>query len=175
MIVKEVMEIKEIIEKKKNDFKVSINNYEELNKLFQKKKKSNLILELKAQEILSDMMFLKIIEKSFYEDIEILVKTINQDFKTQLKGINFNLLNFDVIKEKIEKYFKNLKIYYDNKFNNINLIINKQDTDIDEIKNDYMVLKDSVNSKINNNEDSFKKIEKKYEDILIYIKNKISN
>ena len=175
MIVEELFEIKEIIEKKKVDFKVSMNNYEELNNLFQKKKKSNLLLELKAQEILSDMMFLKTIEKSFYEEIETLVKTINQDFKTKLNVINFNLSNFEVIKQKIERYFQDLKIYYENKFNNINLIINKQDTDIDEINNDFKVLKDTVRSKINNNEETFRKIEMKYENILIYVKNKISN
>ena len=36
-------------------------------------------------------------------------------------------------------------------------------------------VKDTVKSKINNNEETFKKIEKKYQNILNYIKDKISN
>ena len=113
MIVDELNQIKKIIENKKINFKLSMDNFEELNGLFQKKKKSNLLLELKAQEIISDNMFLKTIEKSFYEEIELLVKTINGDFKTKLNVINFNLSNFSIIKEKIEIYFENLNKYYE--------------------------------------------------------------
>lgn len=175
MIVKELLEIKSIIGEKKRKFQVSLSNLEELNEVFNRKKKSNLLMELKAQEILSDMMFLETVEKSFYEEIRTLVMTINEDFKTKLNVINFNLSNFTVIKEKVEKYFVELNIYYDNKFEKINSIMKKQDTDIDDVTSDFMVLMDTVKSKINNNQETFQKIEKKYENILIYVKKKISD
>jgi len=180
MIVKELEEIKKIINQKKIKFQKSHNNFQELNIVLGRTNtnKPNLLLELTAHEILSDLKFLDIIEDTFQYDLNDLINTINMDFQSVNNPLEVNVRmieNFDEIKEVVIGYLKNMRIYYDKKFENIQKIMNKQDVDIDEMANEFKIVEKMTKDKLDVNELAFKKMEKKYLDILVYIKEKISN
>ena len=84
-IIKEIHAIKKCILGKKEKFQKSHVNFVELNKILGRSMehtKPNLLLELTAHEIISDLKFLEIIGEIFKVELEEFVKTINNDFKT---------------------------------------------------------------------------------------------
>jgi len=83
--------------------------------------------------------------------------------------------NFDEIKEIIMKYLGDLKAYYTNKFKTIQDVMSRQDADIDEMTSEFKVIERITLEKLDVNEKSLAKLEKKYVDILVYVKGKISN
>jgi hypothetical protein len=50
-----------------------------------------------------------------------------------------------------------------------------QTVDIDEISNEFKIIERITQEKLDVNEKSLAKLEKKYVEILVYVKNKISN
>ena len=180
MIIKEIEEIKKIIQNKKNKFQKSHFNFQELNNILGKNhlEKPNLMLELTAHEILSDSKFLEIIQEVFEYDLIELIKKINYDFhldELQLNINNVSIESFDEIKEKINEHLKTMRSNYEKKFESIQKVITKQDVDIDEMSNEFKLVEKSTRDKLEINEMAFKKLEKKYFDVLVYIKDKISN
>ena len=180
-ILKEIQAIKKCIAGKKEKFQKSHLNFVELNKILGRSLetlKPNLLLELTAHEIISDLKFLEIIGEIFKVDMGDYVKTINNDFQTYnmpLEIENMDIENFDEIKETIAKYLAELKAYYLNKFKNIQDVMNRQIADIDEISNEFKIIERITQEKLEVNEKSLGKLEKKYAEILVYVKNKISN
>ena len=180
-ILKELHAIKKCIAGKKEKFQKSHVNFVELNKILGRSiehAKPNLLLELTAHEIISDLKFLEIIGEIFKVELEEFVKTINNDFKTnsmplEIEGLDIE--NFDEIKETIMKYLGDLKGYYLNKFQTIQTVMNKQDVDIDDMSNEFKIIERITLDKLDVNEKSLAKLEKKYVDILVYVKGKISN
>ena len=83
--------------------------------------------------------------------------------------------NFDEIKETILKYLGDLKAYYTNKFKTIQDVMSKQDADTDSMNAEFRIIEKITMEKLDVNEKSLEKLEKKYGDILVYVKNKISN
>ena len=180
-IIKEIHAIKKCITGKKEKFQKSHVNFVELNKILGRSiehAKPNLLLELTAHEIISDLKFLEIIGEIFKVELEEFVKTINNDFKTnsmplEIEGLDIE--NFDEIKETIMKYLGDLKGYYLNKFQTIQTVMNKQDVDIDDMSNEFKIIERITLDKLDVNEKSLAKLEKKYVDILVYVTGKISN
>ncbi len=181
MIQKEIEAIKKIIAQKKAKFQKSHLNFQELNKILGRSLenvKPNLLLELTAHEIISDLKFFEIIGDIFKLDLEDYVKTINNDFQTcnmPLEIEKMDIENFDEIKETISKYLGDLKAYYTNKFKTIQEVMSKQDADIDEMTNEFKIIEKITVEKLDVNMKSLEKLEKKYGEILVYVKNKISN
>ena len=180
MIPNEVEEIKKIIATKKLKLKKSHLNFQELNNILGRNEKvrPNLMMELTAHEILSDTKFLEIISKVFVFDITELVTNINNDFESSKNPLiikDKSIENFNEIKETIISYLKNIREYYMRKFTTIQGVIEKQDVDIDEMVDEFKIVEQITYNKLEVNEASFKKLEKKYEEILRYIKEKISN
>lgn len=180
MIVKEIEEIKKIIQQKKLKFQKSHINFQELNQILGKenKNKPNLMLELTAHEILSDLKFLEIIQQVFEVDLAEFIKTMNQDFQVNdlfLEITDTKIENFEDIKLQTIDYLKNIKNYYEKKFENVQKIMSKQDVDIDEMSNEFKIVEKLTRDKLEVKEAAFKKLETKYLEILIYIKEKISN
>ena len=180
-ILKEIHAIKKCILGKKEKFQKSHVNFVELNKILGRSiehTKPNLLLELTAHEIISDLKFLEIIGEIFKVELEEFVKTINSDFKTNSMPLEIESLdieNFDEIKETILKYLGDLKGYYLNKFQTIQTVMSRQDADIDEMTSEFKVIERITLEKLDVNEKSLAKLEKKYVDILVYVKGKISN
>lgn len=180
-ILKEIHTIKKCIAGKKEKFQKSHVNFVELNKILGRSiehTKPNLLLELTAHEIISDLKFLEIIGEIFKIELEEFVKTINNDFKTnsmplEIEGLDIE--NFDEIKETIMKYLGDLKAYYTNKFKTIQDVMSRQDADIDEMTSEFKVIERITLEKLDVNDKSLAKLEKKYVDILVYVKGKISN
>jgi hypothetical protein len=181
MIPKEIENIRKIIAQKKAKFQKSHVNFQELNKILGRSLEStkpNLLLELTAHEIISDLKFLEIIGDIFKLDLEDYVKNINVDFQTSsmpLEIENASIENFDEIKETILKYLGDLKAYYTNKFKMIQDVMSKQDADTDSMNAEFKIIEKITLEKLDVNEKSLEKLEKKYGDILVYVKNKISN
>jgi hypothetical protein len=181
MIPKEIENIRKIIAQKKAKFQKSHVNFNELNKILGRSLeniKPNLLLELTAHEIISDLKFLEIIGDIFKLDLEDYVKNINSDFQTSsmpLEIENASIENFDEIKETISKYLGDLKAYYTNKFKTIQEVMSKQDADIDEMTTEFKIIEKITVEKLDVNTKSLDKLEKKYGEILVYVKNKISN
>lgn len=180
MITDEIAEIKQIILSKKAKFKKSHSNFKELNDLLGRSEttRPNLMLELTAHEIISDSKFLEIISNIFAYDLNELITTINADFqstKTPLSIKDKSIENFNEVKENLLGYLKTIKTYYEKKFGNIKNVIDKQDVDIDDMVNEFHIVEKMTKDKLDVNEMAFKKLEKKYLDILVYIKEKISN
>ena len=181
MIPKEIENIKKIIAQKKAKFQKSHVNFQELNKILGRSleiAKPNLLLELTAHEIISDLKFLEIIGEIFKLDLEDYVKNINVDFQTSsmpLEIENASIENFDEIKETIMKYLGDLKAYYMNKFKMIQEVMSKQDADTDSMNAEFKIIEKITLEKLDVNEKSLEKLEKKYGEILVYVKNKISN
>ena len=181
MIQKEIEAIKKIIAQKKAKFQKSHLNFQELNKILGRSlenTKPNLLLELTAHEIISDLKFVEIIGDIFKLDLDDYVKTINNDFQTSNMPLEIEKLdieNFDEIKETISKYLGDLKAYYLNKFKTIQEVMSKQDADIDEMTNEFKIIEKITVEKLDVNMKSLEKLEKKYGEILVYVKNKISN
>jgi hypothetical protein len=181
MIPKEIENIKKIIAQKKAKFQKSHVNFQELNKILGRSlenTKPNLLLELTAHEIISDLKFLEIIGDIFKLDLEDYVKNINVDFQTSsmpLEIENASIENFDEIKETILKYLGDLKAYYMNKFKMIQEVMSKQEADTDSMNAEFKIIEKITLEKLDVNEKSLEKLEKKYGDILVYVKNKISN
>ena len=181
MIPKEIENIKKIISQKKAKFQKSHVNFQELNKILGRSlenTKPNLLLELTAHEIISDLKFLEIIGDIFKLDLEDYVKNINVDFQTSsmpLEIENASIENFDEIKETILKYLGDLKAYYMNKFKMIQEVMSKQEADTDSMNAEFKIIEKITLEKLDVNEKSLEKLEKKYGDILVYVKNKISN
>ena len=180
-ILKELHAIKKCILGKKEKFQKSHVNFVELNKILGRSiehTKPNLLLELTAHEIISDLKFLEIIGEIFKVELEEFVKTINNDFKTNSMPLEIESLdieNFDEIKETILKYLGDLKGYYLNKFQTIQTVMSRQDADIDEMTSEFKVIERITLEKLDVNDKSLAKLEKKYVDILVYVKGKISN
>lgn len=181
MIPKEIENIRKIIAQKKAKFQKSHVNFQELNKILGRSLEStkpNLLLELTAHEIISDLKFLEIIGDIFKLDLEDYVKNINVDFQTSsmpLEIENASIENFDEIKETILKYLGDLKAYYTNKFKMIQDVMSKQDADTDSMNAEFRIIEKITMEKLDVNEKSLEKLEKKYGEILVYVKNKISN
>ena len=181
MIQKEIENIKKIIAQKKAKFQKSHVNFNELNKILGRSLeniKPNLLLELTAHEIISDLKFLEIIGDIFKLDLDDYVKNINSDFQTSsmpLEIEKMDIENFDEIKETILKYLGDLKAYYMNKFKMIQEVMSKQDADTDSMNAEFKIIEKITLEKLDVNEKSLEKLEKKYSDILVYVKNKISN
>jgi hypothetical protein len=181
MIPKEIENIKKIIAQKKAKFQKSHVNFQELNKILGRSleiAKPNLLLELTAHEIISDLKFIEIIGEIFKLDLEDYVKNINVDFQTSsmpLEIENASIENFDEIKETIMKYLGDLKAYYMNKFKMIQEVMSKQDADTDSMNAEFKIIEKITLEKLDVNEKSLEKLEKKYGEILVYVKNKISN
>ena len=181
MIPKEIENIRKIIAQKKAKFQKSHVNFNELNKILGRSLeniKPNLLLELTAHEIISDLKFLEIIGDIFKRDLEDYVKNINVDFQTSsmpLEIEKMDIENFDEIKETILKYLGDLKAYYTNKFKMIQDVMSKQDADTDSMNAEFRIIEKITMEKLDVNEKSLEKLEKKYGEILIYVKNKISN
>jgi hypothetical protein len=156
-------------------------NFQELNKILGRSlenTKPNLLLELTAHEIISDLKFLEIIGDIFKLDLGDYVKNINVDFQTSsmpLEIEKMDIENFDEIKETILKYLGDLKAYYTNKFKTIQDVMSKQDADTDSMNAEFRIIEKITMEKLDVNEKSLEKLEKKYGDILVYVKNKISN
>jgi hypothetical protein len=180
-IIKEIQAIKKCIAGKKEKFQKSHVNFVELNKILGRSiehTKPNLLLELTAHEIISDLKFLEIIGEIFKVELEEFVKTINNDFKTNSMPLEIESLdieNFDEIKETIMKYLGDLKTYYTNKFKTIQEVMNKQEADTDSMDAEFKIIERITLEKLDVNEKSLAKLEKKYADILVYVKGKISN
>jgi len=68
-----------------------------------------------------------------------------------------------------------LKAYYTNKFKTIQDVMSKQDADTDSMNAEFRIIEKITMEKLDVNEKSLEKLEKKYGDILVYVKNKISN
>ena len=68
-----------------------------------------------------------------------------------------------------------MKCYYLNKFQTIQTVMSRQDADIDEMTSEFKVIERITLEKLDVNEKSFAKLEKKYVDIWVYVKGKISN
>lgn len=181
MIPKEIENIKKIIAQKKAKFQKSHVNFQELNKILGRSLESvkpNILLELTAHEIISDLKFLEIIGDIFKLDLGDYVKNINVDFQTSsmpLEIENASIENFDEIKETILKYLGDLKAYYMNKFKMIQEVMSKQEADTDSMNAEFKIIEKITLEKLDVNEKSLEKLEKKYGDILVYVKNKISN
>jgi len=181
MIPKEIENIKKIIGQKKAKFQKSHLNFQELNKILGRSlenTKPNLLLELTAHEIISDLKFLEIIGDIFKLDLGDYVKNINVDFQTSSMPLEIEKMeieNFDEIKETILKYLGDLKAYYTNKFKTIQDVMSKQDADTDSMNAEFRIIEKITMEKLDVNEKSLEKLEKKYGDILVYVKNKISN
>jgi hypothetical protein len=181
MIPKEIENIKKIIAQKKAKFQKSHVNFQELNKILGRSlenTKPNLLLELTAHEIISDLKFLEIIGEIFKLDLEDYVKNINSDFQTSsmpLEIENLDIQNFDEIKEMILKYLGDLKAYYTNKFKMIQEVMSKQEADTDSMNAEFKIIEKITLEKLDVDEKSLEKLEKKYGEILVYVKNKISN
>jgi len=181
MIPKEIENIRKIIAQKKAKFQKSHVNFNELNKILGRSLeniKPNLLLELTAHEIISDLKFLEIIGDIFKLDLEDYIKNINSDFQTSsmpLEIENASIENFDEIKEMIMKYLGDLKAYYTNKFKMIQDVMSKQDADTDSMNAEFRIIEKITLEKLDVNEKSLEKLEKKYGEILVYVKNKISN
>ena len=181
MIPKEIENIRKIIAQKKAKFQKSHLNFQELNKILGRSLEStkpNLLLELTAHEIISDLKFLEIIGDIFKLDLEDYVKNINVDFQTSsmpLEIEKMDIENFDEIKETILKYLGDLRAYYTNKFKMIQDVMSKQDADTDSMNAEFRIIEKITMEKLDVNEKSLEKLEKKYSDILVYVKNKISN
>lgn len=181
MIPKEIENIRKIIAQKKAKFQKSHVNFQELNKILGRSLESvkpNLLLELTAHEIISDLKFLEIIGDIFKLDLVDYVKNINVDFQTSsmpLEIEKMDIENFDEIKETILKYLGDLKAYYTNKFKMIQDVMSKQDADTDSMNAEFKIIEKITLEKLDVNEKSLEKLEKKYGDILVYVKNKISN
>ena len=181
MIPKEIENIRKIIAQKKAKFQKSHVNFNELNKILGRSLeniKPNLLLELTAHEIISDLKFLEIIGDIFKLDLEDYVKNINSDFQTSsmpLEIEKMDIENFDEIKETILKYLGDLKAYYTNKFKMIQDVMSKQDADTDSMNAEFKIIEKITLEKLDVNEKSLEKLEKKYGEILVYVKNKISN
>ena len=181
MIPKEIENIRKIIAQKKAKFQKSHVNFNELNKILGRSLeniKPNLLLELTAHEIISDLKFLEIIGDIFKLDLEDYVKNINSDFQTSsmpLEIEKMDIENFDEIKETILKYLGDLKAYYTNKFKMIQDVMSKQDADTDSMNAEFRIIEKITMEKLDVNEKSLEKLEKKYGEILVYVKNKISN
>jgi len=181
MIPKEIENIRKIIAQKKAKFQKSHVNFQELNKILGRSLEStkpNLLLELTAHEIISDLKFLEIIGDIFKLDLEDYVKNINSDFQTSsmpLEIEKMDIENFDEIKEMIMKYLGDLRSYYTNKFKMIQDVMSKQDADTDSMNAEFRIIEKITMEKLDVNEKSLEKLEKKYGDILVYVKNKISN
>ena len=179
-ILKELHAIKKCILGKKEKFQKSHVNFVELNKILGRSiehTKPNLLLELTAHEIISDLKFLEIIGEIFKVELEEFVKTINNDFKTNSMPLEIESLdieNFDEIKETILKYLGDLKGYYLSKFQTIQTVMSRQDADIDEMTSEFKVIERITLEKLDVNDKSLAKLEKKYMDILVYVKGKIS-
>jgi len=181
-IIKEIQAIKKCIAGKKEKFQKSHLNFVELNKILGRSLdniKPNILLELTAHEIISDLKFLEIIGEIFKVDLEDIIKSINNDFQTYnmpLEIENIDIENFEEIKEIITKYLTDLRAYYLNKFQTIQDVINKQESvDIDSMTTEFKIIERITTEKLDINEKSLAKLEKKYGDILVYVKNKISN
>ena len=181
-IIKEIQAIKKCIAGKKEKFQKSHLNFVELNKILGRSLdniKPNILLELTAHEIISDLKFLEIIGEIFKVDLEDIIKSINNDFQTYnmpLEIENIDIENFEEIKEIITKYLTDLRAYYLNKFQTIQDVINKQESvDIDSMTTEFKIIERITLEKLDINEKSLAKLEKKYGDILVYVKNKISN
>lgn len=181
MIPKEIENIRKIIAQKKAKFQKSHVNFQELNKILGRSlenTKPNILLELTAHEIISDLKFLEIIGDIFKLDLEDYVKNINIDFQTSsmpLEIEKMDIENFDEIKETILKYLGDLRAYYTNKFKMIQDVMSKQDADTDSMNAEFRIIEKITMEKLDVNEKSLEKLEKKYGDILVYVKNKISN
>lgn len=180
MIPNEVDEIKNIIAAKKLKLKKSHLNFKELNNILGRDEKirPNLMMELTAHEIMSDSQFLEIISRVFTFDITELVANVNNDFsssKSPLVIKDKSIENFEEVKDTILSYLKNIRDYYMRKFSTIQGVIEKQDVDIDEMVDEFKIVEKITYNKLDVNEASFKKLEKKYDEILKYIKEKISN
>ncbi len=181
MIQKEIENIKKIISQKKTKFQNSHLNFNELNKILGRSlenMKPNLLIELTAHEIISDLKFFEIIGDIFQVDLGDFIKNINSDFQTSsmpLEIENINIENFDEIKEMILKYLGDLKAYYTNKFKLIQEVMSKQDADTDSMNSEFKIIEKITLEKLDANEKSLAKLENKYSDILVYVKNKISN
>ena len=181
MIPKEIENIKKIIAQKKAKFQKSHVNFQELNKILGRSLESvkpNILLELTAHEIISDLKFLEIIGEIFKLDLEDYVKNINVDFQTSsmpLEIEKMDIENFDEIKETILKYLGDLKAYYMNKFKMIQEVMSKQEADTDSMNAEFKIIEKITLEKLDVNEKSLEKLEKKYGDILVYVRNKISN
>jgi hypothetical protein len=124
------------------------------------------------------MKFLEIIGDVFKIDMVDYIKSINNDFQTYNMPLEIEILNienFDEIKEIISKYLADLRSYYVNKFQTIQTSISRQEADVDEIANEFKIIERITQEKLDVNEKSLAKLEKKYGDILVYVKNKISN
>lgn len=180
-ILKEIQAIKKCIAGKKEKFQKSHLNFVELNKILGRSLetlKPNLLLELTAHEIISDLKFLEIIGEIFKVDMGDYVKTINNDFQTYNMPLEIDVIdieNFDEIKETIAKYLAELRAYYMNKFHNIQSVMSNQQADVDEISNEFKIIERITLEKLDVNDKSLAKLEKKYAEILVYVKNKISN
>jgi hypothetical protein len=121
---------------------------------------------------------LEIIGDVFKIDMADYIKSINNDFQTynmplEIEGLDIE--NFDEIKETIAKYLAELRAYYLNKFQTIQTVMTNQTVDIDEISNEFKIIERITHEKLDVNEKSLAKLEKKYVEILAYVKNKISN
>ena len=177
MVEEKLNEIQEKIKTKKEKFKTSFDNFNELNELFGRKNIRNLTLEILAQDILTNINFINIVDESFQNEMLQYIKTVNNDFQASKNPLiihTINLKYFNKIKTIIFSYLENIQKYFDNKFDNIQSIMNKQDVDIDDLNNDFKVLKETTLTKINVAKENFNKIENKYTDILDVINNKIS-
>jgi len=180
-IIKEIQAIKKCIAGKKEKFQKSHLNFVELNKILGRSLdniKPNILLELTAHEIISDLKFLEIIGEVFKVDMADYIKSINNDFQTynmplEMEGLDIE--NFDEIKETIAKYLAELRAYYLNKFQTIQSVMSNQQADVDEISNEFKIIERITLEKLDVNEKSLAKLEKKYGEILVYVKNKISN
>ena len=105
-ILKEIQAIKKCIAGKKEKFQKSHVNFVELNKILGRSiehTKPNLLLELTAHEIISDLKFLEIIGEIFKVELEEFVKTINNDFKTNSMPLEIEGLDIENVK-KGEKF-----------------------------------------------------------------------
>ena len=79
------------------------------------------------------------------------------------------------MRETIAKYLAELRAYYLNKFQTIQSVMSNQQADVDEIANEFKIIERITLEKLDVNEKSLAKLEKKYGEILVYVKNKISN
>jgi hypothetical protein len=91
----------------------------------------------------------------------------------EIEGLDIE--NFEEIKETIMKYLGDLKAYYTNKFKTIQEVMNKQEADTDSMDAEFKIIERITLEKLDVNEKSLAKLEKKYMEILVYVKGKISN
>jgi len=167
--------LQEAINKKKKNFRVSVNSYKILSQ--------NLSIpidtyyEYRAYELLSDMRYLEIVEKIFYRDVIYFENIMKKDFNFLHKKIDFpkvTIQTFSEYKTKINKIFTTIEEKINENFGKITKDINKQSVDSSMLQDEINDIKNQIKLKLDKNKKELVDLEVKYMDILEKVLKKIN-